>query len=110
MDGRETQLGERHTPAVVRFAVRVSQFPNGLGRDSSAGSESKARARLLGTNLREWMNLPTIASLMATETQVHRTQVTKASCPQIHGGAVRPGIVPMRLSPPQEFRRTRPIS
>lgn len=52
------------------------------------------------------MNLPTIVPLLATETQVHRTQVTKASCPQVHGGAVGLETLPMGL--PQEFKRTRP--
>lgn len=52
------------------------------------------------------MNLPTTAPLVATETQVHRTQVTKASCPQVHGGAVGLETLPMGL--PLEFKRTRP--
>lgn len=52
------------------------------------------------------MDLPTIVPLVATETQVHRTQVTKASCPQVHGGAVGLETLPMGL--PQEFKRTRP--
>lgn len=72
-----------HPSSVVRF----SQFPDGCRRD---GSESKGRSGLLGTNWVEWATLSVITPLVATE-----TRVTKASCPQIHGGAVGPGTVPL---------------
>lgn len=71
-DGRDRKQDECHSPA-GRSAMRVSQLPAGCGWDGSASSESKARARLLGTIQRGSTNIPTIASPMVIETQVHRT-------------------------------------